>query len=66
MRICAGREFSRNNPLASAAVRLLVAVFLLAVASILCSGGRYWGAALLAPAALHLWIACRLTVRAQA
>jgi len=66
MRICAGREFSRNNPQGSAAVRLLVAVVLLTAASVLCSFGRYYGLALLVPAALHLWIAYQLMVRVRA
>jgi hypothetical protein len=68
MRICSGTAFSRRHPLGVAVVRLLVAVWLLALASVFCANGQYWGVALLAPAALHLWIAYRLAagVRVQA
>lgn len=46
-------------------VRIAVTLWLLALAGIFCSrgGGGYWGAALVVPAALNLWLARRLMAR---
>jgi hypothetical protein len=46
-------------------VRIAVAIWLLVLAGIFWSRGSDWGLALLAPAALHLWLAGRLLVRVQ-
>jgi hypothetical protein len=42
-----------------------VAIWLLVLTGIFWSRGYHWGAALLAPAALHLWLARPLFARAQ-
>ena len=63
-RIPAG-PYSRRNPRTVAKVRIAVAIWLLVLAGIFWSRGYHWGAALLAPAALHLWLARRLFARAQ-
>jgi hypothetical protein len=55
---------SRRDPQTVAWVRAAVAIWLLALAGIFWSRGYHWGAALLAPAALHLWLARRLPARA--
>jgi len=60
-----GRPYSRRHPRTVAAVRVAVAILLMALAGIFCSKGYYWGAALLAPAALHLWLAYRLRTTAH-
>jgi hypothetical protein len=54
----------RRDPQAVAWVRVAVAIWLLVLAGIFWSRGYHWGAALLAPAALHLWFARRLFARA--
>jgi len=41
-------------------VRVLVGIWLLILAGILCQGDRWWGLALLLPAALHFFLALRL------
>ena len=56
---------SRRHPQTVAWVRVAVAIWLLVLAGIFWSHGYHWGAALLAPAALHLWLARRLFARAQ-
>jgi hypothetical protein len=56
---------SRRDPQTVAWVRVAVAIWLLVLAGIFWSRGYHWGAALLAPAALHLWLARRLFARAQ-
>jgi hypothetical protein len=56
---------SRHDPQKVAWVRVAVAVWLLVLAGIFWSRGYQWGAALLAPAALHLWLARRLFARAH-
>ena len=56
---------SRRDPQTVARVRVAVAIWLLVLAGIFWSRGYHWGAALLAPAALHLWLARRLFARAQ-
>jgi hypothetical protein len=55
-----GRPYWRRHPRTVAAVRIAVAILLMVLAGIFCSKGYYWGAALLAPAALHLWLVYRL------
>ena len=47
----------RHRPQTVARVRLAVAIWLLVLAGIFWARGYPWGAALLAPAALHLWLA---------
>ena len=54
---------SRRDPRAVAWVRVAVAIWLLVLAGIFWSRGYHWGAALLAPAALHMWLARRLFAR---
>ena len=56
---------SRRDPQTVAWVRVAVAIWLLVLTGIFWSRGYHWGAALLAPAALHLWLARRLFARAQ-
>jgi hypothetical protein len=56
---------SRRAPQTVAWVRVAVAIWLLVLAGIFWSRGYHWGAALLAPAALHLWLARRLVARVQ-
>jgi hypothetical protein len=63
-RIPAGPH-SRRNPQTVAKVRIAVAIWLLVLAGIFWSRGSDWGLALLAPAALHLWLAARLLARVQ-
>ena len=62
-RILAGPR-SRRDPRTVAWVRVAVAIWLLVLAGIFWSRGYHWGAALLAPAALHMWLARRLFARA--
>ncbi len=57
--------YSRHHPRTVAVVRVAVAVWLLALAGFFSSRGYYWGLALVAPAALHLWLASRLRTRVQ-
>jgi hypothetical protein len=54
---------SGRDPQAVAWARAAVAIWLLVLAGIFWSRGYHWGAALLAPAALHLWLARRLFAR---
>ena len=63
-RIPAGPH-SRRNPRTVAKVRIAVAIWLLVLAGIFWSRGSDWGLALLAPAALHLWLAGRGLARVQ-
>jgi|HubBroStandDraft_6_1064221.scaffolds.fasta_scaffold953843_2 hypothetical protein len=56
---------SRRDPQTVAWVRVAVAIWLLVLTGIFWSRGYHWGAALLAPAALHLWLARPLLARAQ-
>ncbi len=44
-------------------VRMLVGLWLVILTTILCQSGRWWGLALLAPMALHFYIAYRLIER---
>jgi hypothetical protein len=41
-------------------VRFGVGIWLLALAAWLCWSGVWWGALLIAPAALHFYLGCRL------
>ena len=43
------------------AVRVLTGLWLVILTMILCHDGRWWGLALLAPAALHFYLAARLS-----
>ena len=54
----------RRDPQTVARVRVAVAIWLLVLTGIFWSRGYHWGAALLAPAALHLWLARPLFARA--
>ena len=54
-----------RRPQTVAWVRAAVAIWLLVLAGIFWFRGYHWGAALLAPAALHLWLARRLFAGAQ-
>ncbi len=63
-RIPAGPH-SRRNPRTVAEVRIAVAIWLLVLAGIFWSRGSDWGLALLAPAALQLWLAGRGLARVQ-
>ena len=45
---------------AKAGVRFSVGVWLLALAAYACSSGYWWGVLLIAPAALHFYLAYRL------
>ena len=58
-------SYPRRHPQTVAWVRVAVAIWLLVLAGIFWSRGYPWGAALLAPAALHLWLARRLFARTQ-
>jgi hypothetical protein len=53
-------QYARRHPRGVAQVRVASAIWLLVLAGIFCSRGYYWGAALTAPAVLHLWLAWRL------
>ena len=55
----------RWNPRTVAGVRIAVAIWLMVLAGIFWSRGYDWGLALLAPAALHLWLAGRRLHRVQ-
>ena len=55
---------ARRDPQTVAWVRVAVAIWLVVLAGIFWSRGYHWGAALLAPAALHLWLARPLFARA--
>jgi hypothetical protein len=55
---------SSRDPQTVARVRAAVAIWLLVLAGIFWARGYHWGAALLAPAALHLWLARQLFTRA--
>jgi hypothetical protein len=65
-RILGGR-YSQRQQHVVARIRVAVAIWLVVLAGIFCSRGYDWGLALLAPAALHVWLACRLrgTVHGQ-
>jgi hypothetical protein len=54
-----------GHPRVAARIRIGVGVWLLVLAAIACGLGDWWGALLVAPAALHLYLAYRLLHRAQ-
>ena len=56
---------ARRDPQTVARIRAAVAIWLLVLAGIFWTRGYPWGAALLAPAALHLWLARQLFTRAS-
>ena len=53
-------SYDRRHPRLIARVRIGVGVWLLVLAAILCGYGYWWGVLLLAPAALHFYLAYRL------
>jgi len=60
-----GASSPSRRPRAVAAVRVAVAIWLVALAGFFWARGYHWGALLLAPAALHLWLAWRRLVAIQ-
>jgi hypothetical protein len=52
--------YARRHPRTVAAIRIAVALWLLALAGFFWSRGYDWGLVLVAPAVLHLWLAYRL------
>jgi fatty acid desaturase len=50
-------EFGRRHVKGVAIARLLVAIAAVALGSIFCVSGHWWGALLFLPAALNLWFA---------
>ena len=50
-------EFGRRHVKGVAIIRSLVAIWLVALGSIFCASGHWWGALLFVPAALNLWFA---------
>ena len=50
---------NHNRPNTAARIRLTVAIWLLALAAYLCYRDIWWGLLLLAPAALHFYLAYR-------
>jgi hypothetical protein len=60
-----GSSLGRRYPRTIARVRVAVTLWLLTLAGIFCfrGGAGYWGAALVVPAALNLWLAYRLVAR---
>jgi hypothetical protein len=57
------QNLGRRHPRLIARVRIAVGIWLLVAAAILCAEGRWWGVVLVAPAALHFWLAYRLRHR---
>jgi hypothetical protein len=55
-----GSRFSQRHPRLVIGVRVAVGVWLIILAGILCHDGYWWGLALLAPAALHFYLARRV------
>lgn len=53
-------SFEYRHPRLLIAVRVGVGIWLVILTAILCRSGRWWGLALLAPAALHFYLAIRL------
>jgi hypothetical protein len=49
-----------RHPRFIARVRIAVGVWLLILAAILCGSGSWWGVLLLAPSALHFYLAYRV------
>jgi hypothetical protein len=59
------RPFVYRHPKAWAGLESAVAIWLIILGTILCSYGFWWGALLIAVAALQLWISCRLVRSVQ-
>jgi hypothetical protein len=57
--------YDRRHPRLIARVRIGVGIWLLVLGAILYAYGYWWGVLLLAPAALHLYLAYRLPHRVQ-
>jgi hypothetical protein len=57
-------SFDRRHPRAVARIRCAVGLWLLILTAILCGFGYVWGLLLLAPAALHFYLAYRALHRA--
>ncbi|MGA2755734.1 MAG: hypothetical protein ABSF58_00085 [Solirubrobacteraceae bacterium] len=56
-------SYGRRHPLGIARLRFAIGIWLLILTAILCWERRWWGLALIAPAALHFYLAYRLTHR---
>ena len=54
------RSHNHSHPRAVARVRFGVGLWLLALATYLCYSGSWWGLLLVAPAALHFYLAFRV------
>ncbi len=54
-----------RHPRLVISVRIGVGAWLLVAAAILCGSGSWWGLVLVAPAALHFYLAYRLLHRVQ-
>jgi hypothetical protein len=52
--------WDRRHPKAAIRIRTASGMWLVALSAILFGYGRWWGALLLPPAALHLWLARQL------
>jgi hypothetical protein len=53
-------SYDHGHRRAKARVRFGVGIWLLALAAYSCYSGLWWGVLLLAPAALHFYLGCRL------
>jgi hypothetical protein len=61
MRLLYGTSWERtHHPRVWLGVRLVVGVWLLVVTALLCGQGQWWGLVILAPAALHFYLAYRI------
>jgi hypothetical protein len=60
------RSGVRLEPRVVARIRIAVGIWLLILAAIWCGAGGWWGALLVAPAALHFYLAYRVLHRPQA
>ena len=54
-----------RHPRRAARVRVSIGVWLIVAAAIVCADGHWCGVLLLAPAALHFWLAYRVLRRVQ-
>jgi hypothetical protein len=55
-----GIRFDQRHPRLVIRVRVAIGIWLVIAAGILCYDGSWWGLALLAPAALHFYLARRV------
>jgi hypothetical protein len=53
-------SYDRRHPRVVPRVRIGVGVWLLILTAILCGSGSWWGLVLIAPAALHFYLAYRV------